>query len=81
MENLMVGNLEPEENVLPEWFEQTSDKPYTRHNYKLVYANNQSTVFESWEELRNEWWNAPSQFVSHVEVLDIKQSKNQKGFK
>ena len=75
----MVGKLDPEERVLPEWFEQTSNEPYVRHNYKLVYSNKQSVVFESWEELRNEWWNTPSQFVSHVEVLDIKQNK--KGFK
>ena len=77
----MVGKLDPEERVLPEWFEQTSNEPYVRPNYKLVYSNKQSVGFESWEELRNEWWNAPSQFVSHVEVLDIKQTKNQKGFK
>jgi len=79
----MNGKLDPEERVLPEWFEQTSDKPYDRHQYQLTYSNNQSKVFDTWEELRNVWWNTPAQFLSHVEVLDRKQSKKKSngGFK
>jgi hypothetical protein len=27
---------------LPEFFQQTSDEPYNRHDYKLVYVNGQT---------------------------------------
>ena len=70
----MIGNLDPEDRVL-DWFEQTCEKPYDRHQYRLIYSDNQSKIFDSWEELRNTWWNTPSQFTSHVEVLDRKQKK------
>ena len=67
-----------------EWFAQTSDEPYDRHQYRLVFSNKQSKIFDSWEELRNEWFNMPSQFKSHTEVLDksnIKKKKTNGGFK
>jgi len=79
----MVGKLDPEERVLPEWFEQTSNEPYVRHEYKLIYSNGQSVTHDTWEDLRNDWWNTPAQFLSHVEVLDRKQTnkKSNGGFK
>ena len=70
----MNGKLDPEDRVL-DWFEQTSNQPYTRHQYQLVYSNKKIKLFDTWEEVRNEWWNTPSQFTSHVEVLDRKQKK------
>ena len=63
---------------LPEFFEQTSDKPYDRHNYKIVYTTGESKVVESWEEVNIEWFTRP--FLSCVEVLDKKQ-KSKGGFK
>jgi hypothetical protein len=45
----MIGNLEPEENVL-QWFEQTSNEPYNRHDYKLVYVNGNHKVFDNHED-------------------------------
>jgi len=61
-------------------FKQTSDKPYDRHHYKLVYTNDQSVIFDNYEELRLEWYNTPEMFRKHVEVLDIKTKKTKKGF-
>ena len=59
-------------------FKQTSDEPYDRHDYKLVYNNKQSVIFDNYEDLRHAWYNSPTQFRSHVEVLD---KKTKKGFK
>ena len=64
---------------LPEFFRQTSDEPYDRHNYRLTYSNNQSIIVESYEEVREAWFNTPAMFKSHVEVLDKKQKKKSKG--
>jgi hypothetical protein len=67
-----------------ETFKQTSDALYDRHHYKLVYSNNQSITLDSWEELRQCWFNTPPLLKSHVEVLDIPNKKRKKsngGFK
>jgi len=61
-------------------FTQTSDKPYTRHNYKVVKSNGDSVVFDNWEDAQQLWWNSPSGFLSHVEVLDDPQTIQKKGF-
>ena len=58
-----------------EWFAQTSDELYDRHQYRFVYSNDQSTVFDSWEQVQSEWFTTPTLFKSHIEVLDKKQSK------
>jgi len=51
----------------------------------MVYSNNQSVVVDSWEKVRQLWWETPSNFTSHIEVLDvINKNKNYKsngGFK
>ena len=79
----MIGKLDPEERVLPDWFAQTSEEPYDRHQYEFVYSNGQHLTFDSWEEARNEWFNMPSHFKSHINVLDRKQikKKSKGGFK
>jgi hypothetical protein len=66
---------------MTETFEQTSDKPYDRHHYKLVYTNGQSIVFEDYMNVQARWFQTPSQFLSHIEVLDIPQKNKKKGFK
>ena len=63
---------------MTETFKQTSDEPYDRHNYKLVYSNGQEVFFETYMEVQAAWFQTPSDFVSHIEVLDKKKSK---GFK
>ena len=67
----MVGKLDPEENVL-QWFEQTSNEPYNRHDYKLVYTNGNTKVFEDHQEFMAAWFQYPKQLLSHGEVLDKK---------
>lgn len=64
-------------------FKQTSDGLYDRHDYKLVYSNKNSVIFDNYEDLRNAWWETPHQFLGHVEVLDKKtkkKSNQKKGF-
>ena len=63
-----------------EWFKQTSDEPYDRHQYKFVYSNDQSVIFDSWEQAQHEWFTTSALFKSHIEVLDKKQ-KSKGGFK
>jgi hypothetical protein len=66
---------------LPESFSQTSNGPYDRHDYKLVYSNGQYKVFSDYMELQATWFQTPSQFLGHVEVLDKKEEKKiTKGF-
>ena len=68
-------------NAKIEWFEQTSDEPYDRHNYEIVYSNSQSVIVDSWDAVRALWFEAPSQFLSRIEVLDKKPPKSKtKGF-
>tara|TARA_R100000030_G_scaffold95115_1_gene82375 strand:+ start:790 stop:1020 length:231 start_codon:yes stop_codon:yes gene_type:complete len=68
----------------PRYFTQTSDKPYDRHLYKVVYHCSdfgcEHKIVDSWEEARELWWNSIPQFISHIEVLD-KPKKKSKGFK
>ena len=80
MKVLMVGKLDPEENVL-QWFEQTSNEPYDRHNYKLVYTNGETKVFEEHQDFMAAWFQYPKQLLSHGEVLDKKVKKTKsRGF-
>ena len=67
----------------PQYFTDTSFESYDRHQYELFYSYGQSKVFDTWDEVRNEWFNVPSQFTSHIEVLDRKQNKKKSngGFK
>ena len=65
---------------LPKFFKQTSDKPYDRHRYKLVGVNQNELIFDDWEQVQLYWLQAPSQFLSHIEVLD-KKKKSNGGFK
>lgn len=62
---------------MTETFTQTSTDLYTKHNYKLVYTNGESVIFDNYRDLQESWWNTPHDLVSHVEVLD---KKKQKGF-
>lgn len=59
-------------------FNQTCNKPYDRHNYKLVYVDGRTVIYENYDEVQLAWFQVPNQFLSHVEVLD---KKPKKGFK
>lgn len=60
-------------------FKQTCDKPYIRHHYKVVYENDKQVIFDNYEDVQVLWFQSSGKFLSHIEVLDIKQKKG--GFK
>ena len=62
-----------------EVFKQTSDKPYIRHDYKVNFSNGNFVVFDNYEDVQLSWFQRAGRFLSHVEVLDIKEKK--RGFK
>jgi hypothetical protein len=66
---------------LPEFFKQTSDVPYDRHEYRLIFSNNDSIIFQSYEQVMEKWFSTPSMFTSRVEVLDKTNKKSNGGFK
>ena len=51
-------------------FTQTSDEPYIRHHYRVVYANGQQVIVDNYHDVQVHWYSVPDQFRSHVEVLD-----------
>ncbi len=61
------------------YFTRTSDAPYDRHTYNIIFSNGQSEHYPSWEQVQSRWFQVPKQFLSHVEVLDIRKKKG-KGF-
>jgi len=61
----------------PQYFELSSSKPYDRHNYKIVSKIGESIVVDNWETAQVTWFEKGI-FLSHIEVLDKKESK---GFK
>ena len=65
----------------PRYFSQTSNEPYDRHHYKIVYKD-RSFVVESWEEVQEYWWNNSHKFeLPVIEVIDKpKTNKKSKGF-
>ena len=62
------------------YFSQTSNLPYERHHYKIVYKD-RSIVVGSWDEVQEWWWNNchSLNFDAVVVVLD-KPRKKSKGF-
>lgn len=64
-----------------EVFKQTSDEPYLRHDYKVIFANGNFVVFDNYEDVQRTWFQTPHQLLSYVEVLDKKKTKTKsKGF-
>ena len=63
----------------PRYFNQTSDEPYDRHHYKLVFKE-KHVILKTWDEVQEYWWNNialnPDMIV---EVID--KPKTTKGFK
>jgi|TARA_B100001094_G_scaffold101825_1_gene97977 hypothetical protein len=71
----MTQTISPED---PQYFTETSDGLYDRHNYKIIGKNGESIVVDNWQTVQEIWWNR-GLFLSHIEVLD--QKNNGKGFK
>ena len=67
----------------PRYFTETSNISYDRHRYKIVSKHYCTMIVESWEEVKEWWWNnchLPT-FDAVVEVLDKpKTKKKSKGF-
>jgi hypothetical protein len=66
----------------PEYFQQTSNDPYIRHDYKLFYESGKTVIFDNYEDVQLRWFQSRGKFLSHIEVLDHKKSKSitKKGF-
>jgi hypothetical protein len=60
-------------------FKQTSDEPYLRHDYKVVFENGEEVIFDNYEDVQVTWFQRSGNFLSHIEVLDRKQKS--KGFR
>lgn len=54
---------------MTEIFKQTSDEPYVRHNYKIVFKNKKAQVFDNYQDAIQTWYNNPDQ-GNYIEVLD-----------
>ena len=52
------------------YFTESSKEPYIRHRYKVIDVNGNCAIIDNWEDTQMMWWNTPSQFLSHIEVLD-----------
>ena len=65
--NQMSQLIQPDD---PLYFQQTSEEPYDRHNYKVVLSNGKSVVVDAWDIAQSIWFQNPAQFLSHIEVLD-----------
>ena len=65
-----------------ETFTQTSDKPYDRHHYKVVFKGGNEVYCESWETANELWWRwLQMKAIDRIEVLDRPIKKHQpKGF-
>jgi len=64
-------------------FSQTSDLPYDRHFYRIVFTNGKSIVVDDYEQMRLFWFQYDSNMLSHVDVIDAVQydvKKSIKGF-
>ena len=55
---------------LPEFFEQTSDEPYDRHDYRLISTDGNSVVMHDWQSVSAAWFQLPAMFKDRIEVLD-----------
>lgn len=54
-----------------ETFTTYCDKDYDRHTYNLILNNGKLVVFESYEQMRYQWYQWRKD-CSHVEVIDTK---------
>ena len=69
---------------LPEFFEQTSDKPYDRHTYRIELGDGRSVDIDDYIHLRAVWFESVRNYTGcTVTVLDTKQKrkKSNGGFK
>ena len=63
---------------MTDYFQQTSNEPYLRHDYKIYYTNKKPEIFDNYEDVKRIWFETPNQFLNYVEVLDYKKSNKSK---
>jgi len=69
--------------TLPEFFTEYSTVPYDRHDYKLIFKNGKSIIFQDYESLLGFWFQYGfKDEIACVDVVDKKKVKNakKKGF-
>lgn len=69
--------------TLPEFFQQTSDVSYNRHNYELVLKSGKTVLFDDWEDVQGYWftYNQVPDYLDYVKVLDkLKKKSKVSGF-
>jgi hypothetical protein len=59
-------------------FEQTSNEPYIRHDYKVHFKTKKPEVYDNYADVMKVWFQTPYQFLDYVEVLDKKSPKPNK---
>lgn len=57
-------------------FTQTSEDPYLRHHYKVVYRNGNSVVVDNYADVHQLWVKTNPEII---EVLDIQEKKKSGG--
>ena len=64
-----------------EVFTSTSDKPYDRHSYRVIYANGKAVEVGSYDEAQQLWYGSPRPKVIEVMSTPKAKSKSTGGFK
>lgn len=61
-----------------EFFKQTSDAPYSRHNYEILLKTGKTVFFENWEDVQGYWFvhNQIPDYLDYVNVLDKSKKKS-----
>jgi hypothetical protein len=67
-------------STLPEFFKQTCDKPYDRHDYKVIFDDGNQVTLDNYQDVQVLWFQRGGNFLTCVEVLDKKNKKSKKGF-
>ena len=64
--------------MTPKTFEQTSNEPYIRHDYKVCFKTKKPEVYDNYADVMRTWFQTPHQVLDYVEVLDKKSPKPNK---
>ncbi len=75
--------MEKNMTTLPEFFTQSSDGLYDRHNYKLHFKNGKAIIFEDYQSLMAFWFQYGFRDeLACVDVIDKPKPKKKpkKGF-
>jgi hypothetical protein len=64
--------------TIPEFFQQTSDISYDRHNYELVLKSGKTVFFGDWFGVQEYWFvhNQIPDYLDYVKVLDKSKKKS-----